>query len=172
MIGRNARDILEAYWEKIGGKPLGNEAKSQKAGRGRKSLSAKRSKADLQDTESPAPKKQKKARKSTAQEEDDAPDTPEFRGYVDSGHDEWKPPVPKDGQWDKVLQKVDTIEQDDSGDRWAYLCWNDKNADGRFYRTKAKLPTVYKAAPQQVSRSRRVALLSRHPIVLNKCGLY
>ena len=69
---------------------------------------------------------------------------------MDQGADNWKPPAPKDGAWDPLLQKVDTIEQDDSGDRWVYLCWNDKNADGRFYRSKAKLPTVYKAAPQKM----------------------
>ncbi|KAG7006244.1 hypothetical protein G7Y79_00015g038340 [Physcia stellaris] len=148
----NSRDLLEAYWETIGGRPEGAEAKGKKGGKGRASLSKKRSKADLQESESPAPKKQKRGRKSIAQEEDENPDTPEFRGYVDSGHDDWKPPKPKAGEWDKVLQKVDTIEQDDANERWAYLCWNDKNSDGRFYRSKAKLPTVYTAAPQAMLR--------------------
>lgn len=104
----------------------------------------------MEDSESPAPKKQKKGRKSIAPEEDDIPNTPEFRGYTDIGQDDWKPPAPKPGEWDKALQKVDTIEQDDAGERWAYLCWNEKDPDGRFYRSKAKLPTVYKAAPQEV----------------------
>ena len=74
----------------------------------------------------------------------------EFRGYVDQGVDDWKPPAPKKDAWDPLLQKVDTIEQDDSGDRWVFVCWNDKNPDGRFYRSKVKLATVYKAAPQKM----------------------
>lgn len=149
-MSSNSRDLLEAYWERIGGRPVGTEAGPKSAKGKGKRLSTKRSKAKLEDSESPAPKRQKTGRKSIAQEEDDTPNTPEFRGYSDIGQDDWKPPAPKDGEWDKALQKVDTIEQDDAGERWVYLCWNDKNSDGRFYRSKAKLPTVYKAAPQEV----------------------
>ena len=146
-----AREVLEAYWESIGGKPTPGEPKPKKAGR--KSLEKKRSSATLKDegSESPAPKKQKRGRKSNAEKEveDDDP-VQEFRGYVDQGEDNWKPPAPKNGAWDPLLQKIDTIEQDDSGDRWVYVCWNDKNPDGRFYRSKARLATVYKAAPQKM----------------------
>ncbi len=118
-------------------------------------MTGKRSNATLNEaeekSESPAPKKQKRGRKTNAaKEEEEEEQMVEFRGYVEQGADDWKPVAPKDGAWDPLLHKVDTIEQDDSGDRWVYICWNDKNVDGRFYRSKAKLATVYKAAPQKM----------------------
>lgn len=146
----DAREVLEEYWNSIGGEPTASDPKPKKTGR--KSLTGKRSSSALKadDSESPAPKKQKQkpGRKSVAAKDDSEPT--EFRGYVEPGADEWKPPAPKSGTWDDVLQKVDTIEQDDSGERWVYLCWKDKNSDGRFYRSKARLQTVYKAAPQKM----------------------
>lgn len=137
---------MEQYWRDVGGKPLPGAAKPKAK---RKSLNAKRSKASLkeEDSESPAPKKQKRGRKSKV--EDDG-DTGEMLGYVEQGEDDWKPPPARDGAWDPLLQKVDTIEQDDNGKRYVYLVWNDKNADGRFYRSKVALGSVYKAAPQKM----------------------
>lgn len=148
-----ARELLEQYWQEIGGKPVSGSQKN-KGGSARKSaLGRKRSfKSGLKEeaeSESPAPaKKQKRRRKSNNVHDDE--DTAEFRGYVEAGEDDWKPPPPMKEAWDPLLQKVDTIEQDEGGDRWVYLCWNDKNADGRFYRSKAKPSAVYKAAPQKM----------------------
>lgn len=73
------------------------------------------------------------------------------RDYVEQETDDWKPPRPGDGTWDPILWEVETIEQDEHGDRWAYLCWNEKNVDGRSYRSKARLATVHKAAPQKIA---------------------
>ncbi|KAL8818775.1 MAG: hypothetical protein Q9191_007865 [Dirinaria sp. TL-2023a] len=156
-----ARELLEQYWQEIGGKPVPGSQKSKggSGGSARKSaLGRKRSipalKDDRGDSESPAPaKKPKRGRKSYNNGNNNAhdeEDTAEFVGYVEAGLDDWKPPAPMKENWDPLLQKVDTIEQDEGGDRWVYLCWNDKNADGRFYRTKAKPSAVYKAAPQKM----------------------
>ena len=163
MRHSGSRELLEQYWALIGGKPT-TGTEMEKKGRGKglprptnstKGLSPrtkphKRSKAGFkdEDSESPAPKKQKRGRKSLI--ESPYGDTPEFVGYVEQGEDDWKPPPPRERAWEPLLQKVDTIEETDTGERWAYLCWNDKNSDGRFYRSKAKLPTVYKAAPQKM----------------------
>lgn len=70
---------------------------------------------------------------------------------MEVGDDDWNPPKVKKDSWDDKLQSVDTIEKDDDGVLWAYLLWNDKNDDGRFYRSKAKLATCKIACPQRVS---------------------
>lgn len=112
----------------------------------------------------PAPKRQKQSLGRTAKEEkeekvevaqasDEPVDdkTPEpVPGYIEVGTDDWIPPKPTAGAWDKHIQAVDTIEKDDAGKLWAYLLWTQQNADGYFYRNKAKLETCYVACPQRV----------------------
>lgn len=46
--------------------------------------------------------------------------------------------------------QVDTIEKDNDDMLWAYLVWNEKNDDGRFNRTKARLATCNRACPQKM----------------------
>jgi len=75
-------------------------------------------------------------------------------GYTEVGHDDWTPPASKDGSWDPLVQSVDTVVRENSdGELWGYLIWNERNHDGRFYRSKAKLPVIYRACPQRVSTS-------------------
>ncbi|KAL9040201.1 MAG: hypothetical protein Q9180_002059 [Flavoplaca navasiana] len=139
-----ARDLLEAYWKSIGGKPVpGTKEKPAGKKRGRQSTG----------TIQPAAKKQKKpGRKSTSALED--PDaTPEPpKGYQDVNPDTWKPPPPHDNAWENLVMNVDTIEKDDRGELWAFLVWNEKNEDDRFNRSKAKLATCNKACPQKMLR--------------------
>lgn len=145
LVVRGARLILEAYWAKLGGKPT-KEGKSATKKRGRQSTGA------ISEA-TPSAKKQKKAgRKSKgASAEDDKDGTAEPpAGFTEVGDDDWEPPKPLDRAWDSAVQSVDTIEKDDQGDLWAYLLWNDKNEDGRFYRSKARLPVCNKACPQRV----------------------
>ena len=141
---RGARDLLEAYWISIGGKPVpGTKEKPAGKKRGRQSTG----------TIQPAAKKQKKpGRKSTSALED--PDaTPEPpKGYQDVNPDTWKPPPPHDNAWESLVMNVDTIEKDDRGELWAFLVWNEKNEDDRFNRSKAKLATCNKACPQKMLR--------------------
>lgn len=151
-ICRGARAILEAYWEKLGGKPVPADAKPASKKRGRQSAGGSGT------PDSTAIKKQKKSvgRKSkdggasisNFQEEDTTPDVP--YGFTEVGADNWKVPKIANGAWDQAVHAVDTIEKDDQGELWAYLVWNDQNEDGRYYRSKAKLATCNKCCPQRV----------------------
>ena len=72
-------------------------------------------------------------------------------GFTEVGEDNWKPPAAKEGSWDNLVQSIDTVVRENSdGELWGYLIWNEKNHEGRFYRSKAKLPVIYKACPQRV----------------------
>ncbi|KAL8722285.1 MAG: hypothetical protein Q9225_001189 [Loekoesia sp. 1 TL-2023] len=134
-----AREILEAYWAKIGGKPVPAPKPAPKK-RGRQSTGSQVEPA----------KKQKKGRKSTSAipDPDATPEPPV--GFTDVNPDTWKPPPPNDNAWDPLIMNVDTIEKDNNGDLWAYLVWNEKNDDGRFNRSKARLETCKKACPQKM----------------------
>ena len=73
-------------------------------------------------------------------------------GLTEVGGDDWKPPLAKDGSWDPLVQSIDTVVRENAdGELWGYIIWNEKNEDGRFYRSRAKLPVIYKACPQRVS---------------------
>lgn len=142
-----ARDILEAYWQKLGGKPASNSSKAVSKKRARKSAGGSET------PDSTVVKKQRKSgsRKSkdaSAMDDEKTPEPP--TGFTDVGNDNWKAPKPSSGAWDNHVQTVDTIEKDDQGELWAYLVWNDKNDDGRFYRSKARLTTCNKACPQRM----------------------
>ncbi|KAL8715938.1 MAG: hypothetical protein Q9220_000605, partial [cf. Caloplaca sp. 1 TL-2023] len=142
-----AREILETYWRTIGGKPVPSSSKPPKSStkkRGRQSTGSTPAE--------PAKKQQKRGRKSAAAQDQDNDATPEpgAVGYTDVNPDSWKPPAPNDNAWDPLVMNVDTIEKDDKEQLWAYLVWNEKNDDGRFNRSKAKLATCNKACPQRM----------------------
>lgn len=113
-------------------------------------ISKKRSRQSLGGNGSTdTPKKQKRGRKSTQTLSlDQTPEPP--AGITQVGDDDWEPPPPNKDAWDPLVQSIDTIERDDDGELWAYLLWNDKNGDGRFYRSKARVPTCNQACPQRV----------------------
>ncbi|KAL8909470.1 MAG: hypothetical protein Q9207_000150 [Kuettlingeria erythrocarpa] len=139
-----AREILEAYWEKIGGKPEPKVKEPKPTGR-------KRGRRSTGSAIEPTKKQQKKGRKSTSALQDNTnDDNDDFPvGFADVS-DSWEPPNPIDNAWDPLLMQVDTIEKDNNGDLWAYLAWNEKNEDGRFRRSKARLTTCRKACPQKM----------------------
>lgn len=143
LIFRGARLILEAYWATLGGKPT-KDSKPVTKKRGRQSTGAA-------SEPTPSAKRQKKpGRKSKGASEDKDGTSEPPAGFTEVGEDEWEPPKPLDRAWDSAVQSVDTIEKDDQGELWAYLLWNDKNEDGRFYRSKARLAVCNKACPQRV----------------------
>ncbi|KAL8850760.1 MAG: hypothetical protein Q9221_004328 [Calogaya cf. arnoldii] len=137
-----ARDLLEAYWKSIGGKPVpSKQEKPAGKKRGRQSTG----------TIQPAGKKQKRAGRKSTTAIDDPDATPEPpSGWQDVNPDTWKPPPPHDNAWEHLVMNVDTIEKDDKGELWAFLVWNEKNEDDRFNRSKAKLATCNKACPQRM----------------------
>ncbi len=127
------------------GKPVPAEPKSTKK-RGRQSTGGGGKQPDT----SKRPKMSRKGRKSNGGLEQDTTPTP-LIGYTDAGDDDWKPPAPTAGAWDPLVQSVDTVVRENSdGELWGFVIWNDKNEDGRFYRSKAKLPVIYKACPQRM----------------------
>lgn len=151
MSSRGALDILKTYWSKLGGKPIGDTRSISKK-RGRQSTGRG---SDTPDTSSA--KKQKKAgRKSkdaaTSNVKNEIEDDINIAaaGFTEVGDDDWKVPKVKKDSWDDKVQTVDTIEKDDKGVLWAYLLWNQKSADGRFYRSKAVLSNCKLACPQRV----------------------
>lgn len=171
LIYSGARGVLEAYWKKIGGKPVrapkaaATVSASKKRGRASTTSETKATpRKEPKERKDPAPKRQRqslgrapkedkeeKVEVGQASEEAGDDKTPEpVPGYIEVGTDDWRPPKPTAGAWDKHIQAVDTIEKDDAGKLWAYLLWTQQNADGYFYRNKAKLETCYVACPQRV----------------------
>ena len=145
-MARAAREILEDYWKSIGGKPTDGAPKSAKK-RGRQSSGAA---PKQEESAAKRPKNGRKGRKSNGASTQDASPTP-MVGYTEAGDDDWKPPAPKEGAWDPLVQAVDTVVREDKdGELWGYLIWNSKNDDGRYYRSKANLPTIYRACPQKM----------------------
>ena len=143
-----AHEILEEYWAKIGGKPEPGETKAAKK-RGRQSTGSQKATPDT--TGSKRPRTSKPGRKSNGAMQQDV-DNGNLIGFTEVGEDNWKPPAAKPGSWDPLVQSIDTVVRESSdGELWAYLIWNEKNDKGRFYRSKAVLPTIYKACPQRVS---------------------
>ena len=144
-INRGASEILQAYWTSIGGKPIPSEPKSSKKRARQSGASAK----GTPDTSKRA-RTSKGVRKSNgAMQQDIEPSG--LVGFTEVGEDNWKPPPAKDGSWDPLVQSIDTVVRENTdGELWGYLIWNDKNEEGRFYRSKAKLPVIHKACPQRV----------------------
>ncbi len=140
-----AHDALAEYWASIGGKPIAGEKPQKK--RGRQSSSIK-----------PDPETKTKKQRSTkgARSKDNGRlkqdvNPPPTVGFAEVGDDGWTPPLVKDGSWDPLVQSVDTVVRENSdGELWGYLIWNEQNASGRYYRSKAKLPAIYKACPQRM----------------------
>ena len=145
--------MLDEYWKEI--KNQGGGEKPVKK-RGRQSTSSQKATPDV--IEKKRQRTSKGGRKSNGAPPQDT-DVGALIGFADVGEDSWKPPPAKPGSWDDQVQSIDTVVREGAdGALWAYLIWNEKNDKGRFYRSKAQLPMVYKACPQRVSsepKSRR-----------------
>ncbi|KAL9099777.1 MAG: hypothetical protein Q9163_004764 [Psora crenata] len=144
-FGRGASEVLKAYWASIGGKPVAGAPKSSKK-RSRQSGASAKGNPDTTKRQ----RLGKGGRKSNgAIEQDSEPGG--LVGFIQVGEDNWKPPTPKDGSWDPLIQGIDTvIRENNDGELWAYMIWNEKNEAGRFYRSRARLPVIYKACPQRM----------------------
>ena len=136
---RNAKDLLEIYFTKIGGRP--DEVKQPKK-RGRKSLvdadSAKKARTEARESGSGRGR-----RKSEKQEVNSISPA--------RASDEWKPPKPGRGTWEDLVVAVETIEAE-GDEKWAFLRWAIEDEEGNQRRTKARLSTVYLACPQAMLR--------------------
>lgn len=144
-------DILEAYWKKLGGKPIPLVSKPPAKKRGRQSAgrtsSLNRGAAKKQRKSGDGSEADASARSNT----DDDLNSPGPDEYTDIlGPDEWAPPTASSGSWEEPIRTVETVEADDDGRLWVFLSWNLQNEDGRFLRNKVKATTCYRACPQKV----------------------
>lgn len=132
----------------IGGKPLPGQDEKYTKKRGRQSTGAAKEGATKRQRTG------KGAQKSNGAVEQDVDPGPMY-GHTEVEDDSpWKPPPAKDGSWDPLVQSVDTVIRDNTdGELWGYLLWKEMSEEGRFYRSKARLETIYKACPQRVSLS-------------------
>ena len=145
---RGAIDVLQAYFDSIGGRPESTKSASTKK-RGRQSTG----KTDTPDkqvkkakTEEVPKKKDGRGRKKKS--------SPGIMDLDSTLKDGWEPPKPLPGAWEEGVLSVQTIEGNDDGTKWAYLSWADAGIDGKKRQTKALLSTCYVACPQVVSAAR------------------
>ncbi|EPS33934.1 hypothetical protein PDE_08896 [Penicillium oxalicum 114-2] len=134
-----AKQILDAYYKKIGGRPRKNAAKPvAKAGPGRKRKSTSDAKEPSASTE---PTESKRARrKSSAPATEDS--NPEGGLEAEENDFSW---TPKGKDWGSQLDRVDTIIRDqESKSLFAFLLWK----NGR--RSRVALETCYEKCPRQM----------------------
>lgn len=118
-----AKDILEAYYKKQGGRPV--KPKPAKSGpKKRKSLPEPSAKKET-------PKKRNKLA---------APQSSEEESQADNSHG-W---VPKGKNWETQVDSVETILRDKDGKLYSYLNWN----NGK--KSKIAIETCYERCPQKV----------------------
>lgn len=144
---RGAKDILQAYFDSLGGKPEGDSKVSSSKKRGRQSTASKVDTPDKSSkkvrTEEPEKKKDGRGRKKRQS----SPGAMDIDVTIKDG---WEPPKPKMGSWEEGVLSVQTIEGNDDGTKWAYLIWADEDSNGKKRQTKALLTTCYLACPQIV----------------------
>ncbi|MCJ1479639.1 hypothetical protein MMC13_008325 [Lambiella insularis] len=140
-----AKDILQAYFDKIGGRPEGGSKASATKKRGRKSTS---SKVDTPDKPSKKAKPEESEKKKDGRGRKKRQSSPGAMDLDVTIKDGWEPPKPKPGNWEEGVLSVQTIEGTDDGTKWAYLIWADEDDSGKKRQTKALLSTCYIACPQ------------------------
>ncbi|KAI4150430.1 MAG: hypothetical protein LQ340_004079 [Diploschistes diacapsis] len=139
-----AKDILDAYFEKIGGRPTASKANSAKK-RGRKSN------ASVAETPEPTSKKAKtgfEGRRGRPPKRNSGEDLV----WPTVNAESWTPPKPTKDAWEDLISSIETIEVEENGTRWAFLLWAIEDENGRKRTTKANLQSVYIAAPQAMLR--------------------
>ena len=137
-----AIDILERYFERIGGRPAEPSKMAQKK-RGRKSMTSETPEPKAKKAKAGANGSSRGRRGSDADDMDSWP--------TSKGRDNWTPPRPTKDAWEDLIISVETIEVEDNGTKWAFLLWAQEDEHGKKRTSKALLTSVYKAAPQAVS---------------------
>ena len=144
---RGAKDILRAYFAKIGGRPV-DETNPRDAGkkRGRQSLGVDSSSSSKRTRAEETSARRGRRRSGKSQDVDEAIRWTELK--ADSN---WKPPKPRKDSWEDILLKVEALESDDDGTKWAFVLWAIEDENGRKRTSKVLLDSVSIAAPQAVS---------------------
>ncbi|MCJ1328697.1 hypothetical protein MMC10_005374 [Thelotrema lepadinum] len=137
-----AQDILEAYFEDIGGRPSAN-SKAKKRGR--------KSNTSAVETPEPSAKKTKtgfegrRGRPPKGESSDNL-------AWPAANSDDWQPPKPIKDAWEDLLVIVETIEVEENGSKWAFIQWVAEDEHGKKRTSRAPLKAVYTAAPQAMLR--------------------
>ena len=143
---RGAKELLQEYWESIGGEPKPPKKEGKKRGRisiaKSDSISTPDKSAKKPKTETSEGKKSGRGRKKKEVAASDG-DEPIIA-------DDWKPPLAIPGAWEDEVINIETIEGNDNDEKYAYLQWAAQDEKGKWRQSKAKLSTVYVACPQRV----------------------
>ena len=152
VVFSGAKELLQAYFDSLGGRPVRGDSKpkSETKKRGRKSLA----KSGSPEEEGPAKKQktEKPARKSDGRGRGRRKSSP--AGGVPLSKpkkDNWEPPKVGPSTWEEGVVAVETIEGDDKNRKFAYLRWADIDEEGKQHTSKVRLETAYIACPQAVS---------------------
>ena len=150
-MSRGAKEILQAYFDSLGGRPVKGDSKpkSETKKRGRKSLAKSES-----PEEEPAKKQktEKSTRKSDGKGRGRRKSSP--AGGVPLSKPKkgnWEPPKVGPSTWEEGVVAVETIEGDAQDRKFAYLRWADVDETGKQHTSKVRLDTAYIACPQAVS---------------------
>lgn len=119
----DAPDVLNAYFDKIGGRP-------EKQARKRKSTASIK-----EDTKSstPAAKRARSTRDSTEENGTGPRDA--------KGNSLW---TPRGKNWDDLVETVETIERDQEGNLWVFVTWNNE------HKSKVSIAQAYEKCPRKV----------------------
>lgn len=137
-----ARDIVTAYYKKIGGRPQKPEEKPTpgKPGRKRKSIGTPKAAAAKQSPKATGAKRQ---RRQTTEDKQQKQETQE-RSPVEEDVVEW---LPKSKNWDKDVKEVQTITKgDENNGLMACIEFNNGHT------TKLSLQASYQKCPMKVSQ--------------------
>ncbi|MCJ1309819.1 hypothetical protein MMC25_003480 [Agyrium rufum] len=162
-----ALECLEVYWTAVGGEPTTNTTKLKK--RNRSSTGAA-----LIDMDDQAGKKARLTRKSESDLNAKATSDSQTNGAKTGGGkrgrkpkvrdsparsmsderivDKYQLPPPNPGAWENEIVSIETIEGAPNDEKYALLRCAAKDEKGAWRSMKAKLSTVYVAAPQQMLR--------------------
>lgn len=148
-----ASELLQEYWEKIGGKPTAVKT-AKKRGRQSEGGSATPDTTKKQKTAQKPERKSlpaKRARQSLPDVSLVGTEAPE---------EGWKPP---EGSWENHIQSVETVEKDDDDNLWAYVIWNHRTPEGKFLRSRHPADkgerSCYEKCPKKVCLEPSVPVL-------------
>ncbi|KAL4792031.1 hypothetical protein BDV19DRAFT_281825 [Aspergillus venezuelensis] len=132
----NARDVLDEYFKRLGGRP-------QKPQKKRKSMGRPKATKVKEESEKPEPKRRRRSRAADT-EETDAGEGKEKETEKEKEKETPAPDwVPKSKNWEKEVKAVDTIVREDGG-LVAYLHWNNDK------KSKVSIETCYEKCPRKM----------------------
>lgn len=135
-------DILEKYFERIGGRPIASSKASSIKKRGRKPTTS------TPDQSAKKVKLNGSARGRAKAEDEDEEDVKWPKG---NSKENFEPPFPHKDAWEDHVVAVQTIEVDpEDQKKWVYLTWVHEDADGKKQASRTTMESAKRACPQAV----------------------